>query len=200
MRVAAQAVGGAARHIDGGGFWTAGDRLRACRLLGRQPTQAPTDRRIAEVFAASYAVRPAGKPFSNLRSDMGEVTRENFVETIKERFPDLVEPVEKARARQILIGLADENIEFLEELLAEHKQDDRTTAEQDLDRIEFDHSARGAAMRQHHARMLGLLFRGMGAYKKWQGRQTGRRAEDGGRRKDGGREAEVRMGRGRILD
>ena len=53
-------------------FWAAGDRLRMIRLLGRNPVEGIAERRVAEVFAASHAIRPVGKPFDDLLSDMGE--------------------------------------------------------------------------------------------------------------------------------
>ena len=69
--------------LQAGGFWRSSDRLKATRLLGRQPIDAVDDRRVAEIFMASHALRPVGKAFRELRSDMGAEAHVDFVADIK---------------------------------------------------------------------------------------------------------------------
>ena len=47
------------------------------------------DRRVAEVFAASHAIRPVGKPFDDLLSDMSEPVLEGHVQAIEVKWRDL---------------------------------------------------------------------------------------------------------------
>ena len=86
-------------------FWAAGDRLRMIRLLGRNPVDGIADRRVAEVFAASHAIRPVGKPFDDLQSDMSESVLEAHVQTIKVKWRDLSRKDESEKARQSLIDM-----------------------------------------------------------------------------------------------
>jgi hypothetical protein len=79
-------------------FWGAGDRLRMIRLLGRNPADGVTDRRVAEVFAASHALRPVGKPFDDLLSDMTESALEAHVKEIVASWPDLSQRGRRARS------------------------------------------------------------------------------------------------------
>ena len=54
-------------------YWCGADRLRAVRLLGRQPVDAIDDRRVATIYIASNRVRSFGEPaFHDLRSDLSE--------------------------------------------------------------------------------------------------------------------------------
>ena len=88
-------------------FWSAGDRLMMVRLLGRNPVDGVADRRVAEVFAASHAIRPVGKPFDDLLSDMNELMLEAHVKEITAAW---LRPVacrgEKGEGQADRIGLA----------------------------------------------------------------------------------------------
>ena len=70
-------------RLDGGGFWSRADRLRACRLMGRQMLDALDDRCVADVMACSYVLRPIGKQFSEFESDMDEFTKDAFVKDLR---------------------------------------------------------------------------------------------------------------------
>ena len=104
-----------------GGFWVASDRLIAIRLLGRQPVDAVGDSRVADIFAASHALRRTGKPFDFLLSDTGVQAHEEFVKDIRERWTDLVPHDEPDRARQILFDLIDQNVEQIQAQLEIHR-------------------------------------------------------------------------------
>ncbi len=57
-------------QLESPGFWQSHDRLKAIRLLGRQPVEANEDRRVATIFVASHALRPAGATaFDDLRGE-----------------------------------------------------------------------------------------------------------------------------------
>ncbi len=59
------------------------------RLLGRNPVDAVDDRRVAEVFAASHALRPVDNAFAELEADMSELAVENKEKEIRARWRDL---------------------------------------------------------------------------------------------------------------
>ena len=78
-------------------FWVGGDRLRMIRLLGRNPVDAVDDRQVAEVFAASHALRPVANAFAELEADMSELAVENKEKEIRARWRDLCAKVIQKR-------------------------------------------------------------------------------------------------------
>ena len=157
-------------HLESGGFWVGLDRLRAIRMLGRQPVEAISDRRMADIFAASHALRRTGDcAFFELLADMSHTTHETYVSRLRARWKDLVQPKEPVKARQVLIDLVDENIAEIEEILVEHEQQSaEEKAQATLDRAGFDPSREGEAMRRHWVRCRSAFFRGNDAYRKYQ--------------------------------
>ena len=80
-------------QLEPGKFWQSHDRLKAIRLLGRQPVDAIEDRRIAEIFVASHALNPVGdSPFDDLLSDMGTSALVRYRKAVKARWPDRSAP------------------------------------------------------------------------------------------------------------
>src|SRR5262249_34612896 len=111
-------------------FWQSHDRLKAIRLLGRQPLEANEDRRVATIFVANHALRPASKTgFADLWSDMQDSQRSRYRKAIRERWPDLFATRENEEWRQILITLVDQNIERLNAKLEVHEQNAEAHAE-----------------------------------------------------------------------
>ena len=147
-------------------FWAAGDRLRMIRLLGRNPVDCIADRRVAEVFAASHAIRPVGKPFDDLQSDMSEPVLEAHVRDIKAKWRDLSHKDEPEKARQSLIDMVQTEIERTRALAAEHEQN----AGEDAVRIRalkaFENSPKAVAMRREFLKYKGSLERGLVAVRR----------------------------------
>ena len=68
------------------GFWQSHDRLKASRLLGRQPVEANDDRRVAMIFVANHALGPGGETeFDDLLSDMHDTQQERYGKAVRER-------------------------------------------------------------------------------------------------------------------
>ena len=141
-------------------FWSAGDRLKMIRLLGRNPVDGVADRRVAEVFAASHAIRPKGKPFDDLLSDMSELALEDHVKAVVAMWPDLSQRGEKAKARQSLIDLVEGEIERLWEIVAEHDEDGADEPARTRRRKGFVHTKEADAMRRYFLRAKGSVERG----------------------------------------
>ena len=178
------------RQLEPGRFWQSPDRLKAIRLLGRQPLDAVEDRRIAEIFVASHALNPVGdSPFDDLLSDM-ERRRSSATGRQSAQWPDLVSAKDKARCRQVLIDLADRNIERLNAKLEVHEQNADANAERTFTRLGFDQSRDGERIRAYHMKCLNGFYRGIETYRKYQGNKRAegreRRIEDEPRRVEDG--------------
>ncbi len=133
-------------------FWSSGDRLMMLRLLGRNPVDGPADRRVAEVFAASHALRPMGKPFDDLLSDMNELMLEAHVKAVVALWPDLSQRGEKEKARQSLIELVEGEIERVWAIAAEHDTHIKDEPARTRRRKGFVYTKEAEAMRRWFAR------------------------------------------------
>ncbi len=137
-------------QLESTGFWQSHDRLKAIRLLGRQPVEAKDDLRVATIFVASHALRPGGKTaFDDLLGDLQDTQQERYEKAVRERWPDLFGTREKAEWRQILLALADQNIERLNAKLEVHEQNPDAQAERTFARLSFDPSPEGQALRNY---------------------------------------------------
>ena len=164
------------------GFWVPSEKLKGIRILGRHPIDAVHDRRVADIFAASFALYPAGQPFDNLLSDMSPEALKSYVNRVTNLHRDLVSPNDHQKARQILIDLVEENIGELEELLVQHFEKDRNKAQRTIDYHGFDESRTGDGIRRHWLRFRESLERGKKTFLKYDERQGGGRAGKGDQR------------------
>jgi len=161
-------------QLDSPGFWHSHDRLKAIRMLGRQPVEANEDLLVATIFVASHALEPAAKiAFDDLLSDMEDSQRDRYGKTVRERWPDLFRTREKEEWRQILLTLADQHIERLNAKLEVHVQNADAQAERTFARLSFDPSSEGEALRNYLIKCTNGLFRGMATYRKYQARTSG---------------------------
>ncbi len=181
MLLAPGRVAGVARQLELTGFWQSHDRLKATRLLGRQPVEANQDRRVATIFVASHALGPAGKSeFHDLKSDMEDEQRSRYGKAVRERWPDLFATREKEEWKQMLVALADQNIERLDAKLEVHEQNSGAQAERTFARLSFDPSPEGESLRNYLIKCTNALFRGMANYRKHQARKSGGSGGDSG--------------------
>jgi hypothetical protein len=163
-------------QLDSTGFWQSHDRLKATRLLGRQPVEANEDLRVATIFVASHALSPATKTaFADLLSDMQDTQKERYRKAVCERWPDLFRTREKAEWKELLLALADENIERLNAKLEVHAQNADAQAERTFAHLSFDPSPEGEALRNYLIKCTNGLFRGMANYRKYQAATSGER-------------------------
>src|ERR1017187_3225536 len=151
------------------GFLTSSDRLKAVRLLGRHPIHAQDDGRVAEIFAATYALRPSGGgAFDDLRTDMGLEMHEKFVKTIKARWPELPGTGKADKARQVLLDLVDENIARIESRLKKHLKNPEKKAGRSIDRLGVDKSRDGEFFFKYELRFSNAAKRGVYDLQKYQ--------------------------------
>ena len=101
--------------------------------------------------------------------------RDRYAKAVCERWPDLFGSRKKAEWRQILLALADQNIERLNAKLEMHEQNAGAQAEGTFARLSFDPSPEGEALRKHMIKCTNALFRGMANYRKYQATTRDRR-------------------------
>ena len=103
-------------RIEQGLGWQSHDRLKAIRMLGRQPTDAAEDKRIVQIFVGAFAVKPSikRKAYDDLKAEMATLDFKAFVNRVRDRWPMVVDASETTKARDMLIDLVTRNIERLE--------------------------------------------------------------------------------------
>ena len=156
-------------------FWSSGDRLMMVRLLGRHPVDGVADRRVAQIFAASHALRPEGTPCDDLLSDMNELMLEAHVKEITAAWPDLSQRGEKEKARQSLIGLVEGEIERVWAIAAEHDTHIKDEPARIKARKGFVQNKEADAMQQYFLRAKGSVERGA---RYFGGKSGARKAEN----------------------
>ncbi len=160
-------------------YWFGPDRLRATRLLGRQPVDAIDDERVATIYIASNGIKSFGRPaFADLRSDMGMSGIERFDKLVNARWPGLSRPADQAQWRRMLVELVDREVAQLNEMLEVHEEmsdvyDDRAVAD-----AGFGSDKRSHQIRQYKLERRSCDLSGDGS--------IGETEQGGGRRTEGG--------------
>ncbi len=103
-------------RIEEGLGWQAPDRLKAIRMLGRQPTDAAEDKRIVQIYVGAFAIKPnmKRKAYDDLKAEMATLDFKEFVNRVRDRWPLQVDASQMTKAREMLIDLVTRNIERLE--------------------------------------------------------------------------------------
>ena len=164
-------------------YWFGPDRLRAIRLLGRQPIDVVDDRRVAVIFIASDGVNLSEESvFDDLRTDLDDQALKQVADRVKMRWPGLRLLMEPALCRRLLIDLVDQNVERLNAMLEVHEENSDVEEERAVGDAGFESSPRGNQIRQNKQSCIRLLYRGVGVLEKRKRTEDRIRTEDGGRR------------------
>ncbi len=104
---------------------------------------------------------------------MEDEQRSRYGKAVRERWPDLFATREKEEWKQMLVALADQNIERLDAKLEVHEQNADAQTERTFARLSFDPSPEGEVLRNYLVKCTNALFRGMANYRKHQARKSG---------------------------
>jgi hypothetical protein len=153
------------------GFWQSYDIFKYIRLIGCQPVQANIDERVATVFVAGHALKPAGKTaFDALLGDVPQSQLALYRRDVKERWPHLYKPRENHDWKQILFDMVDENLDRLAGLIEAHEQNADETAERIVSRLQVDASPEGRLLRDYQLKCSDRFFRATEAIRKHKAR------------------------------
>ena len=190
--------------LEAGLLWQAPDRLKAVRLLGKQPLDAATDWRVMKLYFSAGAMTPAAKQdFKDLADEMFTEQKKIFVERVQGRLVPGVRPNDPESGKAALLELIAKEEERLEALLAEHLERTEPTVGES-----FDATDAGERLRRYQASCDRGLLRVLEAIRKRQreadraagflikGREAGETGREGpegpveadrpGARRDGG--------------
>jgi hypothetical protein len=153
------------RLLEEGLHWQAPDRLRAIRLLGRQPIDALGDEQVLAIYLACDAMDPCAP--SSL-GDLGTETDGDELATFKERFAgrgaDRKWPKTMGAGRAALLALIKQTVAPLGDLLAKHREQREFEEVMQPDLLAFDDSREGELARRHQLARASELQRAIATY------------------------------------
>ncbi len=143
--------------LEDGLVWQPHDRLKAIRLLGRQPLEAVDDQRVMAIYLACWAMEPgSAHGFTDLIPELTAKERPVYLDRLNAREPMAHMPAGPAAARAELLALIAEEEGRLEAALAGHleREEAEAAAEQ-----AFDATAYGERLRRYEQSNDRLLVR-----------------------------------------
>ena len=153
--------------LDDGQAWVSSDKLKAVRLLGKQPVDALNDRDVAIVFIASFVLKAVKAEWSwEIMTELNSVDQKRFRDDAASRQLESLKPADGARAREMLLALIARASEQLQAKAQVHRERAETRAALAADYLAFDESPAGERLRRHQdaagrgvARALNTLFK-----------------------------------------
>jgi hypothetical protein len=151
--------------LDRGQPWLSSDKLKAVRLLGKQPFDVIDDRDVALVFLASFVLKgESGRWYLEIATEMTESDIRKFRQNAADRQLDLLKPENAAKAREALLGIIERATERLTSRADAHRVRAELQAALAGDLLAFDDSPEGERLRRYElahgrsvARALDLL-------------------------------------------
>ena len=142
--------------LDDGLKWQPPDRLRAIRLMGRQPMDALHDERVLSIYLACNAMDPGGPPsFGDVVHEMDDAQLKVFAERIAGRRARR-QPADPAAGQAALRAIIEQAVTRLQARGLPPRPNRRSRPAW-LDGRAFDDSAEGERMRRYqqtHSRAL----------------------------------------------
>jgi hypothetical protein len=136
--------------LERGLSWQSPDKLKAIRLLGKQPLDAVDDPEVAAIFLASGMLGP--EPPSFFAEFKGELLGGELLAYHRRLLDRRIEeqvPADQAEARAVLEGIVGRAVSRLETLAASHRQRAEADAGAQADRLAFDAGVEGERLRRH---------------------------------------------------
>ncbi len=132
-------------RVEQGLGWQSHDRLKAIRMLGRQPTDAAEDKRIVQIYVGAFAIKPnmKRKAYDDLKAEMATLDFKEFVNRVRDRWPLQVDASQMTKAREMLIDLVTRNIERLEAKLEVFEARSEELVERNAAMLALDKTADG---------------------------------------------------------
>jgi hypothetical protein len=153
--------------LDQGLGWQSPDKLKAIRLLGKQPLDAADVPEVATIFLASYVLAPHhGDPFAELWHELLDSEVIFYKQRLAGRRLESLQPRDQPEARRALTGIVDRATSRLATMAQIHLEREAAAAAQQADRLAFDDSDQGERLRRlqmycgrSFLRMLDLLLK-----------------------------------------
>jgi hypothetical protein len=135
--------------LDAGKPWIIADKLRAIRLLGRQPFDVLDDEDVALVYLASHRLKPAHADWAwEILTEMNDKSKTQFRSDVASRGLEALKPATATEARSALLALVARQTERLTAKAETHRERERAKAARLADLLSFDDSIEGERLRR----------------------------------------------------
>jgi hypothetical protein len=136
--------------LDRGQPWLSSDKLKAVRLLGKQPFDVIDDRDVALVFLASFVLKgDSGQWCSEIFTEMNRADIKRFVQNAADRQLGSLKPENATKAREALLGIIERATERLNSKADNHRVRAELEATLAGDLLAFDDSPAGERLRRY---------------------------------------------------
>jgi hypothetical protein len=133
--------------LEAGLLWQPHDRLKAVRMLGRQPLEAVDDKRVMTIYLSCWTMDPADQHgFGDQRGELAAKETKLYVDRLNAREPLDGAPASPEEARAALLALIVEEEERLEGILDGHLEREEAESQASL---AFDDGAYGERLRKY---------------------------------------------------
>ena len=165
--------------LEPGKYWQPTHWLRATRLLGRQPSDALSDRDVALIFIGSIQPGALGaRAFRELAGDIGLAQLKRFRKRVEAAWPELFGTDGATNCREMLVELVDAHIEHFDAEFAAHEENAEKEVKREIDRLGVDRDKEGTLVREYYQKCWRLFQRGIANYEKLKGRDTPKKRGD----------------------
>jgi hypothetical protein len=148
---------------DDGRAWSLEEMVGAIRLLGKQPLDAADDRQVLAIVRACSAMAPDGPdPFDRLLDSLTAREAEFYRRRLRGRGVGAARPGGDGEAREILLGVIDEAVEWLEIAEARCREREAALAATRAGRLLFDDSAEAEWLRFQQGKSTRAILRIVG--------------------------------------
>jgi hypothetical protein len=147
--------------------WQSPDKLKAIRLLGRQPIDAFDDSQVATVFVACHKIDPSGgELFHEIWNELSPQEIALAKQRLKGRPSESLSLHNLDEAREELFHVIDRAVGRLRKLAEEHQTRAEANAGLTADLLSFDGSEQGERLRRYEASCSRTLLRTLDAFDK----------------------------------
>ena len=145
------------QRLETGGNWQPPERLKAIRLLGRQPMDAPQDDRVMMIYLACWAMDPTGPHgFADLVNELQPAELKLWIDRLDDRRAMSRRPASPEAGEEEVLKIIAAEEERLEEVLELHLERDEAGG---LEPLLFDDSESGERLRRYQLACNRTLLR-----------------------------------------
>jgi hypothetical protein len=153
--------------LEQGIAWQSPDKLKAIRLLGRQPIDAFDVPQVGLVFLACHMIDPSGgEPFHEIWRELKHSEIDIAKQRLRARPMDSLRPNSVDLARDALYGIVDQAVERLKKIAEAYRTRDEANAKLTADLLGFDDSTEGERIRRYETACSRNLIRTLDAFDK----------------------------------
>jgi hypothetical protein len=136
--------------LDKGQAWLSADKLKAVRLLGKQPLDAIDEEDVAIIFMASFKLgTEKGFWYSEIANELADADVKRFRRCAASRGYESLRPENAANAREALLQLIARATERLTKIAEPHRARAELMAALAPDLVAFDESPAGERLRRY---------------------------------------------------